>query len=377
MKFTVNRIALERMVGQLKIEPGVKGPQQRMVRLSACAARVFVEANGVTAGIEALVLEDGACNVPRMKFLKVLRTFHPKQNITLAADASGLRIVSFTMKATSYSPAAVPPGEFQVFPVTDLAALFPDKATQAVKTAPVSEAAPPPESPGAYLESGAKRLPIPDAPPGLKPTPTLKHALAWEFFAPEILERLFMVYMHKNELPWAERMWAALATRGLTAYSTATEYNLVLVRLAVLARYFKCWVWQAYGGCGDPEEEYEDWFEVLPFVRSALPPSKAKEGAGKPQESSETTRDLLHRMLRVENDAVFEAVIVSCGDGGEIYLALDLRHAAGIGDNFLTHTSFCEHEHDVADQEAHFNEYGLSMKESDCVSIMIGNRFCF
>ena len=58
-----------------------------MMRLSACVARVFVEANGVAAGIEALVLEDGACNVPRMKFLKVLRTFHPKQNITLAADA--------------------------------------------------------------------------------------------------------------------------------------------------------------------------------------------------------------------------------------------------------------------------------------------------
>ena len=56
MRFTVNRIALVGMVGQLKFERGVKGPHQRMMRLSACAARVFVEANGVTAGIEALVL---------------------------------------------------------------------------------------------------------------------------------------------------------------------------------------------------------------------------------------------------------------------------------------------------------------------------------
>jgi hypothetical protein len=119
MKFTVERVALQRMVEQLKIERGVKGQSQRMMRLSACAARVFVEANGVAAGIEALVLEDGACNVPRMKFLKVLRTFHPKQNVTLSADAAGLRIEGFTMKATCFSPVADAPGEFQVFPVTD------------------------------------------------------------------------------------------------------------------------------------------------------------------------------------------------------------------------------------------------------------------
>ena len=119
MKFIVERIALQRMIEQLKFERGVAGAQQRMLRLSACAARVFVEANHVTAGIEALVLEDGACNVPRMKFLKVLRTFTHKPNITLAADASGLRIEGFVMKATHFSPVAIAPREFQVFPVTD------------------------------------------------------------------------------------------------------------------------------------------------------------------------------------------------------------------------------------------------------------------
>lgn len=119
MKFSVELVALERMVGQLKAERGVNGPRQRMMRLSACAARVFVEANGVAAGIEALVLEDGECNVPRMKFLKVLRTFHPKQNLTLSADKSGLRIEGFVMKATCFSPVATAPGEFQIFPVTD------------------------------------------------------------------------------------------------------------------------------------------------------------------------------------------------------------------------------------------------------------------
>ena len=119
MEFTVERVALERMVEHLKPERSVKGQRQRMMRLSAFAARVFVEANGVAAGIEALVLEDGACNVPRMKFLKVLRTFAPKQNLTMSADDNGLRIEGFLMKITRFSPTTPAPGEFQTFPVTD------------------------------------------------------------------------------------------------------------------------------------------------------------------------------------------------------------------------------------------------------------------
>ena len=89
MKFTVERVALERMIDQLKADRGVKGQQQRMMRLSACTARVFVEEDGVAAGLEALVLADGGCNVPRIRFLKIVRTFHPKLNITIAADAGG------------------------------------------------------------------------------------------------------------------------------------------------------------------------------------------------------------------------------------------------------------------------------------------------
>ena len=119
MKFTVERVALQRMVEQLKSAGGAQRPSQRMMQLSGCAARVFVEANGVTAGIEALVLEDGACKVPRMKFLKVLRTYAPKKNITITAEANGLQIEHFVMKTTCFSPVATAPGTFQVFPVTD------------------------------------------------------------------------------------------------------------------------------------------------------------------------------------------------------------------------------------------------------------------
>ena len=33
---------------------------------------------------------------------------------------------------------------------------------------------------------------------------------------------------------------------------------------------------------------YDDWFEVLPFVQSALPPSEAKEMASQAPEASDT-----------------------------------------------------------------------------------------
>ena len=52
----------------------------------------------------------------RMKFLEVLRTFHPKQNITIAADACGLQIESFSMNGTCFSSVTTAPGQFQMFP---------------------------------------------------------------------------------------------------------------------------------------------------------------------------------------------------------------------------------------------------------------------
>jgi len=119
MKFILERVVLEWMAEQLKFERGMPPARQWKIKLSACESRMFVESNRVAAEIEALVLEDGACNVPRMKFLKVRRTFHPKRNITLAADAGGLRSDGFVMETTCFSPVAAAPGEFQMFPVTD------------------------------------------------------------------------------------------------------------------------------------------------------------------------------------------------------------------------------------------------------------------
>src|SRR5687768_15310473 len=61
MHFTVERARLVKMLESVRRKlPGQK-MKDKDVRLFACSARVFVEANGVTAGAEALVLRDGGC----------------------------------------------------------------------------------------------------------------------------------------------------------------------------------------------------------------------------------------------------------------------------------------------------------------------------
>jgi hypothetical protein len=42
MKFTVERVTLERMVAQVMVDRGAKGPRQRMMRLSAGHAQARV-----------------------------------------------------------------------------------------------------------------------------------------------------------------------------------------------------------------------------------------------------------------------------------------------------------------------------------------------
>ena len=140
MRFTVERKALVKMVQCVgKKVPSQKRRENR-VRLSACAARVFVEANQTTAGTEALVFEDGTCFIQQDIFLKVLKTYKTKPNVTIEADGRTLRFFSTTLPVTDYSRAVTPPGKFQIFPVTDLSVLGPD-------TAPASLPAPDPDPP--------------------------------------------------------------------------------------------------------------------------------------------------------------------------------------------------------------------------------------
>lgn len=135
MKITVELPALVKMVRQVgKRMPGQKQADSTL-RLYACAARVFVEANQTVAGMEALVLEDGGCTLPREVFLKLLKSYTPKPHIIIEADERMVRFGSTTLNSVGYSPTATPPAQFQVFPVTDLKALFPGQ--------PVAAPAPP------------------------------------------------------------------------------------------------------------------------------------------------------------------------------------------------------------------------------------------
>jgi hypothetical protein len=102
---------------------GPKAPSKhwrdKEVRLSACAARVFVEANESAGGSEALVLEDGTCLVDFKLFLKLLKSHSKKKTLYVEADAKRIKFVSTTLPVTGFSKAVTPPGEFKLYPVTD------------------------------------------------------------------------------------------------------------------------------------------------------------------------------------------------------------------------------------------------------------------
>jgi hypothetical protein len=158
MKFTIELRPFIKMIETVgKLMPGQKRSDPNL-RLYACAARVFVEANSSVAGSEALVLEDGGCTLPRTKFLVVLKTYLGRKNLTISVDHGGLRIGNFTLLVTDYSAHVKPPGDFQVFPVTDFPALFPDKPP------PMPEPAPRPTlAPETKPKPSSVRFPISEA----------------------------------------------------------------------------------------------------------------------------------------------------------------------------------------------------------------------
>jgi hypothetical protein len=121
MRFSVDRLALVKMLKLVQRKaPGAK-KRDKLVRLSACPAKVFIEANEAAAGVEALVLEEGTCALPHDILLRLLQSYHPKPQITIEIDARALRMGTTTLNAVvDYSPQSVPPMSYQIFPVTDL-----------------------------------------------------------------------------------------------------------------------------------------------------------------------------------------------------------------------------------------------------------------
>ena len=115
MKFTVERAVPVKMLELVGKKTPTQKRRDKSVRLSACAARVFVEANDSTAGIEALVLEDGTCLLPYDHFLKLLKSHAPRINISMEANETAIRFATTALPVTEYSSAVKPPGQFQRF----------------------------------------------------------------------------------------------------------------------------------------------------------------------------------------------------------------------------------------------------------------------
>lgn len=153
MKFSIERDQLARMLKH------TKGADDRL-RVWACAARVFVEANGVIAGAETVVLENGTCIMPWDTFNKLVKGYKGQRIVTVEADALEFRMEGTTLGHLGYTPTAMPPSRFDVFAVTDTAV-----ATTAVQSMKESLAAMTPPSP----PDPPKPEPVPVTPPPVKP----------------------------------------------------------------------------------------------------------------------------------------------------------------------------------------------------------------
>lgn len=115
MKFTIAIADLESLLKGA----GISRPKKTDVfTLSACAARVFIETKDGVAGIEALVLSDGAVTLPAYNFRALLRTYKGTRFLNFEGNVDGLQIQTFRMPVLSYNPRPKPPADFHVFPVT-------------------------------------------------------------------------------------------------------------------------------------------------------------------------------------------------------------------------------------------------------------------
>jgi hypothetical protein len=121
MKFTVERRVLVRMLEATAQRAPRRGRPEKMVRLSACGPRVFVEANGKAAATEALVFAEGACLLVHKTILRLLRGYARRRvNITFEADACLFRIDQGNWPIAAFSARVFPPAVFQEFPFTEM-----------------------------------------------------------------------------------------------------------------------------------------------------------------------------------------------------------------------------------------------------------------
>ena len=119
MHFTVERLALVKMIQLLAGKASGRKRADTHLRLTAAGPRVFVEANQVTCGVEALVLREGTCRIKHRLLLLVLQTYHPRAHMTVDAEGAVLKLGTTTLAVEGYSPHAIAPGEFQKVSFSD------------------------------------------------------------------------------------------------------------------------------------------------------------------------------------------------------------------------------------------------------------------
>jgi len=129
MKFTIERLALIKMIEEVPVKLPAQRRREVYLKLWACAARVFVldvkklrkfKKPNFWAVQETLVLEDGECVVSGTMLLRVLKFSTEMKLCMVEADENGLRLGRYLLAVKDYSPTTSPPVVFHVFPVTDL-----------------------------------------------------------------------------------------------------------------------------------------------------------------------------------------------------------------------------------------------------------------
>lgn len=112
MKFLIAFTEIETLLKS----SGVTRPKKAdILTLSACAERVFVECKGDVAGIEMIVLSEGAVTLPAQKFLMLIKTYKGTRALNFEGGPISLKIQNFTMPILAWNPNPKPPANFKLF----------------------------------------------------------------------------------------------------------------------------------------------------------------------------------------------------------------------------------------------------------------------
>jgi hypothetical protein len=122
MRFTIAPTELLQLLDGAGI---TKPKKDATLVLSACAARIFVEFKGEVAGIESVILSDGAVTLPALKFRELIKTYQSSNLLTFEGGPNGSKIQNFTMPVLSWNPKPPPPANVQVFVASGMSTLLP------------------------------------------------------------------------------------------------------------------------------------------------------------------------------------------------------------------------------------------------------------